>query len=92
MEYSSGKEEPSLKILRRFLLAVGIILLSFGVVNVALTQQNINRGLVETAIIQHGADRLEGTQVSFYVCIVGPAFKRSEMHRQRESSMVTLPV
>ena len=66
MEYSSGKEEPSLKILRRFLLAVAIILMSFGVVNVTLTQQNINRGIVETTIIQHAADRLEGTQVSLY--------------------------
>ena len=86
-------EEPSLKILRRFLLAVAIILFSFGVVNVTLTQQNINRGIVETAIIQHAADRLEGTQVSLHVCIVGPAFKRSETHNlsQRTSGMVTLP-
>ena len=70
MEHSSAMEEPSLKILRRFLLAVAIILMSFGVVNVTLTQQNINRGIVETTIIQHAAGRLEGTQVSFYVFIV----------------------
>ncbi len=92
MEYSSGMEEPSLKILRRFLLAVAIIIMIFGVVNVALTQQKINRGIVETSVLQRGADRLEGTQVSVCVCIVDQAFKRSEMHRQRSSGMVTLPV
>jgi hypothetical protein len=84
-------EEPSLKILRRFLLAVAIILMSFGVVNVALTQQNINRGIVETTVIQYGADRLEGTQVAVCVCIVDQAFKWSKTHRQRASGMMALP-
>ena len=56
-------EEPSLKILRRFLLAVAIIVMVFGVVNVALVQKFIGHGILETSIIQRGADRLEGTQV-----------------------------